>query len=62
MTATAQERAQRRFKELSERGEEVTYKEVLENVEERDHLDTTRKDSPLVKAKTLKKLTILTLL
>lgn len=50
MTASAEERAQRRFKELSERGEEVTYEEVLKNVQERDHLDTTRKDSPLVKA------------
>jgi cytidylate kinase len=50
MTASAEERAQRRFKELSERGEEVTYKEVLQNVQERDHLDTTREDSPLVKA------------
>jgi len=50
MTASAEERAQRRFKELSERGEDVTYKEVLQNVQERDHLDTTREDSPLVKA------------
>lgn len=56
MTATAQERAQRRFKELSERGEKVTYKEVLENVEERDLLDTTRKDSPLVKASDAKEI------
>lgn len=50
MTASAEERAQRRFKELSERGDDVSYKEVLENVQERDLLDTTRKDSPLVKA------------
>lgn len=50
MTATADERAQRRFMELKERGENVTFEEVLENVEERDLLDTTRKDSPLVKA------------
>lgn len=50
MTASAEERAQRRFKELSERGDNVSYKEVLENVQERDLLDTTRKDSPLVKA------------
>lgn len=50
MTASAEERAQRRYKELSERGDNVSYKEVLENVEERDLLDTTRKDSPLVKA------------
>lgn len=51
MTASAEERAQRRFKELKDRGEEVTYEAVLKNVQERDHLDTTRKDSPLVKAK-----------
>lgn len=50
MTASAEERAQRRFKELQERGEEVSYKEVLANVQERDYLDTTREDSPLVKA------------
>ena len=51
MTASAEERAQRRFKELQERGEEVTYAAVLENVQQRDELDTTRKDSPLVRAK-----------
>lgn len=56
MTASAEERAQRRFKELSERGEEVTYEEVLKNVQERDHLDTTRKDSPLVKAQDAKEI------
>lgn len=51
MTATSAERAKRRFVELQEKGDKVTYEEVLTNVEERDHLDTTRKDSPLVKAK-----------
>ncbi|WP_324721320.1 (d)CMP kinase [Salinimicrobium sp. HB62] len=56
MTASAEERAQRRYKELCERGEEVTYKEVLENVQERDLLDTTRKDSPLVKAEDAKEI------
>lgn len=50
MTATAEERATRRFKELQEKGQEVNYEEVLKNVQERDHLDTTREDSPLVKA------------
>ncbi len=50
MTATAEERAKRRFKEMKEKGQEVSYDEVLKNVEERDHLDTTREDSPLVKA------------
>lgn len=50
MKASAQERAQRRFLELQERGDQVTFEEVLENVINRDHIDTTRKDSPLVKA------------
>jgi cytidylate kinase len=50
MTATAQQRAERRYKELLERGDTVTYQEVLENVQQRDHIDTTRKDSPLRKA------------
>ncbi|MAP81185.1 MAG: cytidylate kinase [Aequorivita sp.] len=50
MNASAQERAQRRYKELIERGENVTYNSVLKNIQERDHLDTTRQDSPLVKA------------
>jgi cytidylate kinase len=56
MTASAKERAQRRFLELQERGENVTFEEVLENVEERDLLDTTRKDSPLVKAEDAKEI------
>lgn len=50
MTATAEERAERRFKEMKEQGQDVNYEEVLKNVTERDHLDTTREDSPLVKA------------
>ncbi len=50
MTATAEERAGRRFKEMKEQGQDVNYEEVLKNVMDRDHLDTTREDSPLVKA------------
>jgi cytidylate kinase len=50
MTASAATRAQRRFDELQQKGEEVTYNEVFKNVEERDYIDTHRKDSPLVKA------------
>ncbi len=50
MTASAEERAKRRFKEMEEKGQKVSYDEVLKNVQERDHLDTTREDSPLVKA------------
>lgn len=50
MTASAEERAGRRFRELVEKGQQVRYEDVLKNVEERDHMDTTREDSPLVKA------------
>ena len=51
MTSSAEKRAQRRFDELMQKGEKVSYKEVYTNVVERDRVDTTRKDSPLVKAK-----------
>lgn len=50
MTASAATRAQRRFDELVLKGDAVTYEEVLKNVEERDYIDTHRKDSPLVMA------------
>lgn len=51
MTASAETRAERRYSELIERGETVTYEDVLQNVEERDYIDSNRKDSPLTKAK-----------
>jgi cytidylate kinase len=50
MTASAATRAQRRFDELQQKGDSVTYEEVLKNVEERDYIDTHREDSPLVMA------------
>jgi cytidylate kinase len=50
MTASSKTRAQRRFDELVEKGQRVTFEEVLQNVEERDYIDTHREDSPLVKA------------
>jgi cytidylate kinase len=50
MTASADKRAVRRYKELLDRGDKVNYEEILQNVQERDHIDSTRKDSPLVKA------------
>jgi cytidylate kinase len=50
MTASSKTRAQRRFDELVEKGQHVTFEEVLQNVEERDYIDTHRDDSPLVKA------------
>jgi len=50
MTASAKHRAERRFKELIERGDMVEYIDVLNNVQERDYIDSNREDSPLVKA------------
>ena len=50
MTASADTRAQRRYDELIGSGTEVTFEAVLENITSRDHLDSTREDSPLFKA------------
>ncbi|MEO0046502.1 MAG: Cytidylate kinase [Bacteroidota bacterium] len=50
MTASPETRARRRYDELQAKGENVTFEAVLKNVEERDHIDTHRDDSPLVKA------------
>ena len=51
LTASPETKANRRYKELIERGDEVDYEEVLKNVQERDYIDSHRKDSPLIKAK-----------
>ena len=50
VTASAEVRAQRRYDELTARGDNPDYKEILENVLERDHIDQTREVSPLRKA------------
>lgn len=50
MTASPETRARRRYEELLQKGQEVTYEEVLKNVQERDYIDTHREDSPLTKA------------
>lgn len=50
MNANTQVRALRRYNELIEKGQNVSFDEILKNVEKRDLLDTTRIDSPLVKA------------
>lgn len=50
MTASAHTRAKRRHDELIEKGQHVSYEDVLQNVQERDYIDTHRDDSPLVKA------------
>ena len=51
MSASPETRAARRYKELLDKGEKVTYAEVLKNVEERDRIDSTRTISPLTQAK-----------
>ncbi|MCK8142581.1 (d)CMP kinase [Flavobacterium sp. I-SCBP12n] len=50
MTSSAITRAKRRYDELVAKGDDVTFEEVLKNVEERDYIDTNREDSPLVMA------------
>ena len=50
MTASADKRATRRYKELINNGNTVSFDEVLFNVQERDRMDSTREDSPLMKA------------
>lgn len=48
--ASAHERARRRWRELQQKGIDINFEDVLKNVEERDHIDTTREVSPLRKA------------
>ena len=48
--ASAETRAQRRLGEMLEKGMNVSFEEVLANVVKRDHIDTTRQESPLRKA------------
>lgn len=50
MTASEQVRAQRRYEELKARGDQISFDDVLNNVRERDHIDSTRKQSPLKRA------------
>lgn len=50
MTASPEKRATRRYKELLDKGEDVTYEDVLKNVQHRDYVDSHRQISPLKKA------------
>ena len=50
MTASEQVRAERRYNELKSKGDNTSFAEVLANIQHRDHIDTTRKESPLKKA------------
>lgn len=50
LNASPETKAKRRYYELIEKGDEVSYQEVFRNVQERDYIDSNRKDSPLRKA------------
>lgn len=50
LTATAEERAKRRLKDLHQLKEQASYERVLKEIKERDHQDSTRKHSPLKRA------------
>ena len=50
VTAKAEIRAQRRFDELTVKGERVTFDEILQNLNERDDHDTNRDINPLMQA------------
>ena len=50
LVASPEERARRRFNEYKEKGIEVDFESVITSIKERDHIDSTRKESPLMKA------------
>ena len=50
LIASPEERARRRYNEFLEKKTEITYEEVLKSIKERDHIDSTRDESPFVKA------------
>ena len=51
MTADPKIRAERRYKESKEKGEFISLEEIFDNIAHRDFLDTTRRESPLMRAK-----------
>ena len=50
LTCSAKVRAQRRYEEMQQKGISVSFDQVLSNIKSRDHLDSSRADSPLIKA------------
>lgn len=50
LTASPRIRAQRRYKELLDKGDKIAYEEVLKNIRNRDYIDSHRKNAPLIKA------------
>ena len=51
LDAKIEDRANRRLKEFSINGEKISYQEVIDQLKERDRLDSTRKISPLIRSK-----------
>ena len=51
LTATPEIRADRRYKELKEKNQQIEYKDILEEIIKRDYIDSNRQTSPLKKAK-----------
>ena len=50
VTASAKIRAKRRYDELVKKGDDVSFEDILENINQRDSYDTNRKINPLIKA------------
>lgn len=50
LTASVEERAKRRYKEMIEKGNNVTFEDICRDIENRDRIDSTRKVNPLKKA------------
>lgn len=51
LVADLKERAERRYKEIIEKGQEISFDEIYENIVSRDKMDSTREITPLKKAK-----------
>ncbi len=50
LTASVEERAKRRYKEMIEKGINTTFEDVFKDIENRDKIDSSRKANPLKKA------------
>ena len=50
LTASSEERAKRRYEELTSKGIEVDFNTILSEIEKRDYIDTHREVTPLIKA------------
>ena len=50
LTASSEIRAKRRYKELLEKGESISFEKVLSDLKSRDYNDSHRKESPLIQA------------